>query len=163
MNKKIVTENELNELVKDATIQVLNEMALPIKLFKTRVDGLRLQLIQNWCLCKYCQLYCPENENFNHWVSELKAHMDNIKSLNVKKGNKLTILNKMFIDDYDFNDVNTIYRIIVGKFKRENIMDVNIISKISTCFANSINDFINALGIDTIITEDYLKNAFDLS
>ena len=155
-----ITKNDLNEIVKNATSQMLNEMAVPIKFYKTRVDGLRLQLVENWCLCKYCQLYDANSENFTHWMGELKAHMDNIKSLNLKRGNKLSILQKMLIDDYDFDEVNTIYRIVVGKFGREHITDVNLITKICTCFANSINDFVNALGIDTIITEDYLKNTF---
>lgn len=165
MTKRIVeiTENDLHEIVKKATIQVLNEMAVPIKFFKARVDGLRLQLVENWCLCKYCQLFDSNNENFTHWIGELKAHMDNIKSLNLKRGNKLIVLQKMLIEDYDFDDVNTIYRIVVGKFGRENITDVNVVSRISADFANSINDFVNALGVDTIITEDYLKNTFGMS
>ena len=162
MAKKIIriNEEELKEIVKNATQQVLNEMAVTIKTYKARVDGLRLQLVENWCLCRYCQLFDKDNQFFNHWLTELKAHMNNIKSLNIKKGDKLRILNQMLINDYDFDDANTIYRIIVGKFMCEGITDVNIVSRISCDFINSVNDFVNTLGIDTIITEDYLQNTF---
>ena len=33
------------------------EIPLPLNEFKRHVDGVRFQLIENWCLCKYCQLY----------------------------------------------------------------------------------------------------------
>ena len=162
MARKIIrlTEEELREIVTNATQQVLSEMAVPIKTYKARVDSLRLQLVENWCLCRYCQLFDPNSEYFNHWIEEIRAHMNNIKSLNLKKGDKLRILSQMLITDYDFDDVNTIYRIVVGKFMREGINDVNVISRVCGDFANSIGDFVKALGIDTIITEDYLKNTF---
>ena len=54
--------------------------------------------------------------------------MENIKSLNIKQGDKLKIPKKMLICDYDFDDVSTIHRIIIGKFHRENITNVNVIS-----------------------------------
>lgn len=162
MAKKIIRliEEELREVVSATTQQVLNEMAVPIKTYKARVDNLRLQLVENWCLCRYCQLFNPNSEYFNHWIKELRAHMNNIKSLNLKKGDKLKILTQMLIVDYDFDDVNTIYRIVVGKFGRERISNVNIISRVCGDFANSINDFVKALGMDNIITEDYLMNTF---
>ena len=81
MGKKIIrlTERELNEVVKDAMQQIvsemtynqkmsLNEMAVPSKTYKARVDNLRLQLVENWCLCRYCQLFNPNSEYFNHWI-----------------------------------------------------------------------------------------------
>lgn len=162
MSKKIIrlSENELNEVLKNATKEVLKEMAIPIKMFKTRIDGLRLQLVENWCLCRYCQLFAPNNVNFNHWTSELRAHVNNIKSLNLKKGDKLNILKQMLIVDYDFDDVNTIYRIVIDKFEREGITDVNQISKVCCDFANSIEGFVAALGVDTIRTDYYLNATF---
>ena len=66
----------------------------------------------------------------------------------------------MLIVDYDFDDLNTIYRIVIGKFGREGISDVNIINRVRGDFANSINDFVKTLGMDNIITEDYLMNTF---
>ena len=148
--------------VNEQVANQLLEMAIPLKSYKERVDGVRLQLVDNWCLCKYCQTYDLQNRNYNHWITELRAHMDNIKSLNIKQGDKLKTLKKMLIDDYDFDDVETIYRIIIGKFQREKITNVNIISSVCNEFANSIESFVNALGVDSIITDNYLNNTFDL-
>ena len=155
---KLRIKKQVNEQV----IDPLLEMAIPLKNYKERVDGIRLQLVENWCLCKYCQIYDTQNKNYNHWIIELRAHMDNIKSLNIKQGDKLKTLKKMFIDDYDFDDNNTIYRIIIGKFQRENITNINVISSICNEFTNSVNIFIDALGIDSIITDNYLNDTFDL-
>lgn len=162
MGKKIIrlTEEDLKEIVQNVTKDILTEMAVPIKVFKSRVDNLRLQLVENWCLCRYCQLFSPNNENFNHWIIELRAHMNNIKSLNIKKGNKLNILKQMFIDDYDFDDVNTICRIVIDKFEREGITDINQISKVCSNFTDLVINFVNALGVDTIRTDVYLNNTF---
>ena len=88
--------------------------------------------------------------------------MENIKSLNIKQGDKLKTLKKMLIYDYDFDDVSTIHRIIIGKFHRENITNVNVISFICNEFANSVGAFIDTLVIDSIITANYLKDTFNL-
>lgn len=50
-----------------------SEKMFSVEEFKGRVDGLRFQLIENWCLCKYCQLYDSANENYGHWVAEFCA------------------------------------------------------------------------------------------
>ena len=118
--------------------------------------------IDNWCLSKYCQIYDAQNKNYNHWIIELRAHMENIKSLNIKQGDKLKTLKKMLIYDYDFDDVSTIHRIIIGKFHRENITNVNVISFICNEFTYSVGAFIDTLGIDSIITDNYLKYTFNL-
>lgn len=67
-----------NESVSDTInrIGMINEMAIPLKKYKERVDGLRFQLVENWCLSKYCQLFDDTNLNFKHWINELKASID---------------------------------------------------------------------------------------
>ena len=42
------------------------------------------------------------------------------------------------------------------------ITNVNVISFIFNEFANSVGAFIDTLGIDSIITDNYLKNTFNL-
>ena len=57
-SSKKITECQLkkiiNETVNDVLnrIGVMNEMAVPLKIYRARVDGLRFQLVENWCLCK---------------------------------------------------------------------------------------------------------------
>ena len=90
--KHILTEKQFKEMINETVndvlkrIGVINEMAVPLKDYRARVDGLRFQLVENWCLCKWCQLFNPECENFAHWVTELKACIDNLKFLDIKNG-----------------------------------------------------------------------------
>ena len=55
MKKIVLTEEELKEVVRGATQQVLMEMAEPLKKYAKRIESIRFQLAENWCLCKYCQ------------------------------------------------------------------------------------------------------------
>lgn len=34
----------------------LFEMTIPLKQYRVNVDGLRFQIVENWCLCCYCSL-----------------------------------------------------------------------------------------------------------
>lgn len=66
----------------------------------------------------------------------------------------------MLIVDYDFDDVNTISRIVIDKFEREEITYVNQISKVCCDFDNSIEGFVTTLSVDTIRTYYYLNTTF---
>ena len=85
-----ITESQLKSIINETVNDVLNrigmitEMAVPLKSYKARVDGLRFQLVENWCLCKWCQEFAPECENFVHWIGELKACINNLKFLDIK-------------------------------------------------------------------------------
>ena len=87
-----ITESRLNSIIDESVENVLNriglinEMAVPLKIYKERVDGLRFQLVENWCLCKWCQLFNPKCENFVHWINELKVCINNLKFLDIKNG-----------------------------------------------------------------------------
>ena len=107
-NSQTVWERIVNESVastlKRIGASIVNEMALPLKTFRQRVDGLRFQLIENWCLLKYCQLYSQNNVNIDHWGSEFLSYAKNIRDFEIKGGiNKQKTINKMFISDYDYN------------------------------------------------------------
>ena len=102
-----ISENTLRDIINESVedllnrIRMINEMAVPLKAYKTRVDGLRFQLVENWCLCRYCQLFNPECENFAHWIKELKACIDNLKFIDIKNGiDKRRTLTRMLIRDY---------------------------------------------------------------
>lgn len=155
--------NIVNETVEDVLnrIGMVNEMAVRLKDYKHRVDVLRFRMVENWCLAKWCQLFDPECENFQHWINELKACMDNLKYLDIKNGiDKRKTLIKMLVKDYDYDNVNMIERIIRGKFAKENITDIN--QKITVCkeFADNITNLIDAISIDSIEIEHYLEQTF---
>lgn len=153
-----------NETVEDVLnrIGIINEMAVPLKVYKVRVDGLRFQLVENWCLCKWCQLFNPECENFTHWLTELKACINNLKFLNIKNGiDKRRTLMRRLVYDYDYNNANMIERIVRGKFTEENIYNNH--QKVHVCaeFADNINGLIDAISIDAIDTDEYIQNTFN--
>ena len=135
-------------------------MAIVLEEYKRRVDKVRLLLVENWCLCKYCDLFDSHYPNFEDWAEVLLYAMNDIKSLNVNDGNKLDTLKQMLIEEYNFNNASTIHRIIADRFYRECICNDNQIRWVSERFAESIDDFITALGDDSIIAYKYIKDTF---
>ena len=166
-SSKKITECQLkkiiNETVNDVLnrIGVMNEMAVPLKIYRARVDGLRFQLVENWCLCKYCQLFNPECENFAHWLKELKACINNLKFLDIKNGiDKRRTLTLMLIDDYDYDKTNMIVRIINDKFDSENINNNTQRARVASAFADGIQNLIEVISVDTISTISYIQTTF---
>ncbi|MCF0210177.1 MAG: hypothetical protein HUK18_02495 [Bacteroidales bacterium] len=141
-------------------IGALNEMAVPLKTYRTRVDGLRFQLVENWCLCKWCQMFSPECGNFAHWQSELKACIDNLKLLQIKSGtDKKKLLKRMLVDDYDYDETSMIILILDGKFETEHISDAQR-KIVADEFANSIHGLIEVISTGTFNTKSYIQNTF---
>ena len=100
------------------------EMAYDRKEIKKRVEGLINQIIENWCLVKYCSLYDNNNINKHHWKQELKAHLYNIYEMKLKGGNAKTKYNLISEIIYDKKEIKTsskISSIIRIKFRTENI------------------------------------------
>lgn len=104
------------------------EMAYDRKEIKKRVEGLINQIIENWCLIKYCTLYDNENKNKYHWKQELKTHLYNIYEMKIKGGNAKTKYNLISEIIYDKKEITTsskISSIIRIKFRKENIIILN--------------------------------------
>lgn len=140
---------------------MITEMAVPLKKYKARVDGLRFQLVENWCLSKYCQLFDPGNPNFRHWINELKACIDNLKFLDIKNGDKGKTLEKMLLSDYDYNEPTMIRRIAAWKFKKEGITDGKRIDRVCREFALDIKDLIRVISDNDKIVDEYLQETFE--
>ncbi|MCF0210941.1 MAG: hypothetical protein HUK18_06510 [Bacteroidales bacterium] len=153
----------LDESVDDVLkrMGVLNEMAVPLKGYRARVDGLRFQLVENWCLCKWCQIYHPKCGNFAYWKSELKACMENLKFLEIKGGiDKKNTLKRMLVDDYDYDDPSMIIMIIRTKFNREKILDNTQREHVASKFADNIHGLINAISLSSVYVDDYIQHTF---
>ena len=104
------------------------EMAYSRKELKTIFDGILDQIIENWCLVKYCSLYDPTNINKNHWANELTAHMYNILRRQLKNGSedaKLHLLKYITYDQKEYTTALAIKNCIRLKFKKENIQIPN--------------------------------------
>ena len=104
------------------------EMAYSRKELKNSFDGILDQIIENWCLVKYCSLYDGQNTNKNHWANELTANMYNILKRQLKNGDedaKLQLLKSVAYDQKEYTTAAAIKKCIRLKFKKENIQITN--------------------------------------
>ena len=100
------------------------EMAYSRKELKNSFDSILDQIIENWCLVKYCSLYDTSNINRNHWTNELTTHMYNILKRQLKNGGedaKLQLLKSVAYDQKEYTTAAAIKKCIRLKFKKENI------------------------------------------
>lgn len=162
--EKINVGDIVAEAVKIAATPVnelLTEMAVPLKDYRARVDGLRFQLVENWCMCEYCRLYSPDNYNFQHWLTELAAVVNNLKKLYIKEDiNRQKVLKRMLIDDYDYDKPMMIEQIVRDKFDVEKITSIEQRMRICVEFTRAINNIINLISIESFSTKDYLQCQF---
>ena len=108
--------------------EALNEMAMERKEYITFLKGgILKQFIQNWCLVRYCRIE-PKFVTTcrNHWASELRAIAIELSSYKVCKDNKSRdkkreATRKIIIDYFEYNDIDTVTRVIHPKFYDENI------------------------------------------
>ena len=144
-------------------IGLVSEMSIPLKRFRERSDGIRLPLIRHWCLCKWCQLFDKENQNLNHWKDEVFAFIDDLQSIDIKNGiSKKKTLTNMWLNDYDFNNANKVFKIIRGTFRREGIEDESQLMEVSSEFAsNGVNGLIDVISNDDINVDEYIEGEFD--
>ena len=104
------------------------EMTYSRKELKNSFDDILDQIIENWCLVKYCSLYNVQNINKNHWANELAAHMYNILKRQLKNGDedaKLQLLKSVTYDQKEYTTAAAIKRCIRLEFKKENIQITN--------------------------------------
>ena len=66
----------------------LFEMAYNRSKYQDSVIDLTNQIVENWCLIRYCSLYDKNNLNKNHWKTELRAYILKLNSMLVKVDKK---------------------------------------------------------------------------
>ena len=142
---------------------LVNEMAFPKTVYERKVLGLGVQLVDNWCLCKWCQLYSQDNVNFVHWATELIAHLGNIQSWDIKgKVDKRKTLERLLVEYCDYGKPEKIASIIRSKFNDEHIMDENQRASVAVEFANNISKIIDVLSDSSIDVRVYVRETFGL-
>ena len=106
------------------------EMAYDRKHLKKMVDGLFIQIIENWCLVKYCTLYDIHNTTKNHWKQELRVHCGKIYHSLLKGGNsqvKYNLISEIVLDKMELTTARKIKSITRTKFRVENLEQHDII------------------------------------
>jgi len=147
---------------KEGKLHTINEMAITLKKFLEKVEGIQYELIRNWCLCKWCQIYDPSNSVFSHWKDELCTFMNQLNLPVIKnKIDKRKHLQHILIDESEFNDANIVLKTIRGKFEKEHINDISQRICVASECAKNINYIIDALVDNDRSIESYVENEFE--
>lgn len=117
----------------------LFEMAYDREQYVRNIDGIADQIVENWCLIRYCTIYDPTNPNKKHWKQELQSHCKKLLR-SIVKVNKLKATQYALIDMLELDDPKQIRAIIYDKFKKEKLGIEN-----QVC-----DDFVN-MGLQKII------------
>lgn len=146
------------------------EMAYSRQLYQGFVSNTLPQIAQNWCLCKYCQLYRPDlNDTYIYWRSELETHLNNLnqKETNPTK-NKERWTRQSIIDQDKYNLVLNVLKKCRLKFLQENEGSKNKPGlgitedqqkEVCTLFADSLEDIISCIsGPENV--ENYTRSIF---
>ena len=141
---------------------MISEMAIPLKAYVAKIESFKYELVKNWCLCKWCQMFDPSNKNFNHWKEELYNFMEQMSAPKIKNNiGKKKHLKKYLIDWYELNDKDTVLDIIFAKFNKEKIIDKVQRISVAEAFINSIDDLIDAIDIGLIACDAYIQKTFN--
>lgn len=158
------SQGRLDSLVGDARQsrnEAGDERAVPLKEYKERIWRLQFLLAENWCLCRYCQLYDPESDRYAHCLAGLKICMNHLKRLGIRrKVDKRRTLVRLLIDEDDFDDTDKIACVIRSEFKREQIADESRKAKVVSDFTANVYGLIDAISDDSIDIDEYARNTF---
>lgn len=109
----------------------LFEMAFQRRVYMKTLFDLRLQLVENWALIRYCTLQ-ESNEEYhnlidvsqtrNHWEKELRAHISNLYNMKLDV-DKTQATEQELIEYSEFKNIDNIKEIIEFKFDVEGILN----------------------------------------
>lgn len=136
----------------------IKEMADNLSTFRVKTQDITYQLIQNWCLVKWCDLN-PDNDISkrmrNHWASELKSYIIRIAKSKVKCGRKDKVIKDILITEMELNDPVEIQDIIRDKFNEEGLS--KYVNQIAEICSKHINEICNVLLYDKYKIEEYIN------
>lgn len=134
------------------------EMSLNLSKFKDLLYNLSKQIVENWCLVKWCDTNPNELKSKrlrNHWATELKNYMCRISEEKLKSGRKDKVIKNEWVNHLELNDKIVITNIIRNKFNKEGLEKyINVISE--EC-ANSTNEICNVLSGNKEDIETYIQ------
>ena len=121
-----------NFLLEAISNTYLFEMAYSRQDYLRNISGLCYQIVENWCLVKYCNLYDEENYNRLHWSNELITHLNNLYDCKLKKGlNKFNTTEYGLIEKAELDDIDVVEDLLYHKWRVEKLPNdtKNIIAK----------------------------------
>ena len=145
---------KLKSLILDTVYNILKntylfEYLVHRKKFINDTYNLIPQILENWCLIRYCTL-TNRNETKEHWKNELCTHLEHIMFENVKSNNSYESRFKAIKEAFkmaDLNDnENRIFQIVRRKLiNKEHIPLDNIFNQVILDCFNSLNDIASVL------------------
>lgn len=103
---------------------MLNEMAFKRRDYKEKIDNVSAQIIENWCLVRYCKLFMDDKRCMAHWADELRGHLITAARYNIKgtsrSEDKEQVIREIWSDN-DYYEPKTIEYVIYNKFRKESI------------------------------------------
>lgn len=105
-------------LIEKLSSTKLFEMAYSREKYIDKVNDLSRQIVENWCLIRYCTKYDSENQNKNHWKTELLAYCDALYNLFVKTDKK-SATKAALIGNDELNVPKRIEELLQMKFNKE--------------------------------------------
>ena len=107
------------------------EMAYDRRRYCDTIFNLHTEIVQNWCLVKYCNMFDEENYNRLHWSKELTSYLEKLQNVKLKSGDKLRATELELIESAELDDEEEVFRKCRTKWLDENLpMDkLNIVAK----------------------------------
>lgn len=146
----VITEKKLKSIIAECVSQIINErlelseMSIPRKEYKERIENLSQQLLENWCLVRWCRnVNLKTHPLRNHWAKELRTHFVAMANLNMKNGDypkRLKLVREIW-KERDFDNADTVRLIVSGKFDDEQInRNSEVFQKTTEECAHAAND-----------------------
>lgn len=145
----------LSEFLKNFYI---TEMAIKLGEFRNNSEGIINQIIENWCLVRWCDMYQDELTSKrlrNHWATELINHMLRINNIKLKGSRKDKALHNLVIKTLEYNDWIEIAKVIRNKFNEEGLE--NYVTITSEECANNIKNICNILCSNENTIKEYVN------
>lgn len=112
--------NKLVEyLIKQLSKTKIFEMTYSREQYIDNIDDIADQIVENWCLIRYCTLYDKDNKNKVHWKQELKSYCKKLLR-SVVKVNKLKATQDAMIEMLELDNQKIVEVTIADKFEKEN-------------------------------------------
>lgn len=104
--------------------EVLNEMSYRRKDYKSKIEDISSQIIENWCLIRYCKI-ANRTEYKKYWTDELRGHLLSVSRYKLRKNDSFNSRMKVVDEIWDEieldRNADAVNKTINNKFKKENI------------------------------------------
>lgn len=147
-----MNEEQIRKIIRETIFEIAHkpvvcEMSLTRSTYKERVRPLLNQILENWCLVRYCTIV-GQTKYKKHWSDELFGYIITISCWKLKKNDKIEIREKVLReiwDEEDFTDAQCLRMAISRKFINEKI-DINS-DNVLKCITDCIKDTNNLIQV----------------